>query len=550
MECILSLKEERKEGDMPKLFDMIPSGFFNCLSSAGNNQIYSDCLQLIYDQYEREVSYRIARSRIRDALASYLLENQVNELEPDLDLSMNLEQNLDQNFDRNLDDQETGPDPSLEADRNLRKENVDREETSSSARRNYNELANAVIRRFCSKEVGWLEEDTDDATYEKHIEMTEQGILLAEFLQQLRKPEREEFSSYLYNIYNILHNEDQWKHEPYVNGLKNIYRNAKMLSKSLKRLSTFIRKIIERMAEEETLESLTENVIEYCEGDFIREYARLTKQQNIHLYRTFIRQKLDEIQNDQDLCEELVRECAKEEEITLWEAEDAVLDMIQATRNFLTEDYDKIMRDIKHKINVYLQIAIGRARFIRNQDTDVRGSVEQTIRYLAREMKMVGWKDPLGEDLQSLFALEKNEFLDLDSLRYPRKIQRIRKETVSEFQEMTSEDVEQARLAHERESYNPYSKDRMKQYLDRAMEEAIRKSDCVGETETGKGSAVLTSEDLPLSDSEDLLCALSAVAYANENGYTVESADGYVRADHLLLRRFEIRRADKPDEIK
>lgn len=144
---------------MPKLFDMIPAGFFNCLSSAGNNQIYSDCLQLIYDQYEREVSYRIARSRIRDALASYLLENQVNDLEPDLDLSMNLEQNLDQNFDRNLDDQETGPDPSLEADRNLRKENVDREETSSSARRNYNELANAVIRRFCSKEVGWLEED-------------------------------------------------------------------------------------------------------------------------------------------------------------------------------------------------------------------------------------------------------------------------------------------------------------------------------------------------------------------------------------------------------
>ena len=36
---------------------------------------------------------------------------------------------------------------------------------------------------------------------------------------------------------------------------------------------------------EESLESLTENVLEYCEGDFIREYARLTKQQNIHMYR-------------------------------------------------------------------------------------------------------------------------------------------------------------------------------------------------------------------------------------------------------------------------
>ncbi|WP_432627176.1 Wadjet anti-phage system protein JetA family protein [Brotaphodocola sp.] len=521
---------------MPRLFNTIPSGFFNCLSSAGNNQIYSDCLQLIYDQYEREVSYRIARSRIRDALASYLLENQVNELEPDLDLGLNFDGNSDRNLDQNPDfGREADAQLTLEQDRkNANRENVNREGTASLAKRNYNDLANAVIRRFCSKEIGWLEEDTDDATYEKHIEMTEQGILLAEFLQQLKKPEREEFSSYLYNIYNILHNEDQWKQEPYVNGLKNIYRNAKMLSKSLKRLSTFIRKIIERMAEEETLESLTENVIEYCEGDFIREYARLTKQQNIHLYRTFIRQKLDEIQNNQELYEQLAEECAREEELEHWEAENAVLDMIQATRNFLTEDYDKIMRDIKHKINVYLQIAIGRARFIRNQDTDVRGSVEQTIRCLAREMRMVDWKDPLGEDLQSLFCLEKNEFLDLDSLRYPRKVQRIRRETVSQFQEMTSADVEQARLAHERESYNPYSKDRMKQYLDHAMAESL----------------TLKSEDLPLEKSEDLLCALSAVAYANENGYVVEPADGYVEADHLLLRRFEIRRIDREDKDK
>ena len=41
--------------------------------------------------------------------------------------------------------------------------------------------------------------------------------MLAEFLQQLRKPEREEYSSY---IYNILRNEEQWSQNPYVEGLK------------------------------------------------------------------------------------------------------------------------------------------------------------------------------------------------------------------------------------------------------------------------------------------------------------------------------------------
>ncbi len=47
--------------------------------------------------------------------------------------------------------------------------------------RNYNQLANSVIRKFCSKEVGWLEEDTDDATYEKHIMMTEQASFWQNF---------------------------------------------------------------------------------------------------------------------------------------------------------------------------------------------------------------------------------------------------------------------------------------------------------------------------------------------------------------------------------
>ena len=92
----------------------------------------------------------------------------------------------------------------------------------------------------------------------------------------------------------------KWEDDPYINGLRAVYRNAKLLSKALKRLATFIKKIIERMVQEETMESLTENILEYCEGDFIKEYARLTKQQNIHIYRSYIRLRLEEIQNDAD----------------------------------------------------------------------------------------------------------------------------------------------------------------------------------------------------------------------------------------------------------
>ena len=280
---------------MTNLFDKIPSGFFNCLASGSNNRIYADCLQVIYEQYDREISYRISRSRIRDALAAYLLENHIDFLEQD---------------------------------------------SGQTDCKNYNDMANGVIRKFCSKEIGWLEEDNDDATYEKNIIMTEQGILLTEFLHGLIRPEREEFSSYVFNIYNILRNTEQWSQDPYVDGLKNIYRNARLLSKALKRLATFIKKIIEKMVKEETLESLTENLLEYCDGSFIREYARLTKQQNIHIYRSFIRRKLEEIQNDPEQSELLVIGCAVEEELEEAEAKEYVVDMIQTTKQFLVDGRD------------------------------------------------------------------------------------------------------------------------------------------------------------------------------------------------------------------
>ncbi|WP_367565545.1 Wadjet anti-phage system protein JetA family protein [Lacrimispora sp.] len=464
---------------MEKLFDMIPSGFFNCLSSGSNSGIYSDCLQIIYEQYDREISYRIVRSRIRDAVAAYLLENHVDFIELQ---------------------EETG------------------------TRKNYNDLANGIIRKFCSKEIGWLEEDNDDATYEKHIIMTEHGILLAEFLQNLRRPEREEFSSYIYNIYNVLRNGEQWMQDPYTEGLKNIYRNAKLLSKALKRLATFIKKIIERMFKEESLESLTENIIEYCEGNFIREYARLTKQQNIHIYRSFIRSRLEHIQNDNELFELLVIGCAVEEDLEEETAKEHIMDMIQRTKEFLSEDYDRIMREIKHKINVYLQIAVGRARFLRNREADIRGSVEQTIRYITEEMQTLNWKSEMPVEMSDLFLLDRNEFIDIGSIRFPRKAQTIRKETFANLEEMTEEDIRKAREAHEKEAYSPYSKEKMKIYLENILGE----------------KASISSNRLPMESKRDLLCALSAVAYGEENGYTIQVEEGYVETNGLILHNFEI----------
>lgn len=457
---------------MLNLFDILPSGFFNCLASVSNNRIYSDCLKIIYEQYDKEISYRISRDKIKDALANYLLENNINQIDENTDV-------------------------------------------------NYSELASAIIRKFCSSEIGWLEEDSDNETYEKHIIMSEQGILLAEFLNALRKPEREEFSSYILNIYNILTNEKQWSDNPYVNGLKNVYRNVKALSKALKRLSTSIKKIIEQMMNETSLESLTDNMISYFEGDFIKEYSRLAKQQNIHLYRSHIKNKLDMMENNTDLFDLIIEKCMEEEKISKNSANELVLDMLYSTRAFISNDYDRIMKDIKQKINLYINIAIGRARFLRNRDADDRGSIETVIGYLT--------KADLKADAPNLFLLEQNQFIDTNSLRFPHKQKVIKTETYAELEEITEEDIKNAQFAYKKEAYNPYSKDKMKLYLENIM----------------GNNKIIDSDDLPLASKEDMLCALSVAAYGGENGYEITLLDDYTSNDDLKLHKFQIKRIEK-----
>lgn len=94
---------------------------------------------------------------------------------------------------------------------------------------------------------------------------------------------------------------------------------------------------------------------------------------------------------------------------------------------------------------------------------------------------------------------------------------------------MTEEDIEKARLAHEKEAYNPYAKEKMKAYLENLMGE----------------KATISSEELPLQNKRDLLCTLSAVAYSSDNGFSVKVSEGYLEANQMLLRKFDITKEKK-----
>lgn len=463
---------------MVSVFDIIPNNFFNPLSSNSNYRTNASLLQFIYGQYDNEISYRIKRNILRDEVSYYISEHSEDFLS-DIDIS----------------------------------------------NKSYQDISSDYLRRFASKEVGWLEEEFDETTFEKYIVITEQGVMLAELLIRLECPEKEELSSYMYNIYNTLLNQEQWNGDPYVGALKNVYKNAKLLSKSLKKMSTYIRKIIEKIMKEISYESLTENIIAYCDGDFIKEYARLTKpQNNIHIYRGKIITMLEHMKNDEDIYELITIGCVNEEDIEEWEAQEKIDLMFETIKKFLRDDYLRIIADIKHKLNLYITMALGRLRYLKNHEVDMRGHVERTLKYMLDMMTEVGLKEELPDQMSEMIRINENKYVDIQSIRMPQNRRRVRRQSVTEIETLTDEELSNFKKIYEKEAKNPYSKKITRQYIKTLMGNRHE----------------LTSADVPLETKEDLLMILSAVAYAEENGFKIQIEEGYFEVGNMVLRSFKI----------
>ena len=463
------------------IFNRIPAGFFNLLASNSNAKQNSECFLLIYARFDEEISYKLPRVTIRDVISNYLCDEY--------------------------------PEEFLDGETLLTPE----------------DHANAMLRKFL--EAGWLHEESDDVTYEKQLVITDNGLLLAEFLLKLKNPEKTEYSSYILSIHNDLTNKDKWTDNYYVYPLKNVYNNAKQLANSLKKLSTSIKKIIEDISREETLETLTNNLISYCDGSFIREYSRLTKQQNIHMYRAQIRNELEQMCRDNVTYGLLCAGCYTEEGYDRYDgeygeqlAQEHVYDMIHKTLRFLNDDYDKIMADIKKRIIIYFNLAIGRARFLLNHDTDSRGNVEQYLKYLTENFSPDDNDMLLPDDMDELFNISKQQYIDENSLRYPGKQRRVTEDTVCEVPEMTQADIDASMEKQRKAAHNPYSKEHMKKYVKRLMV-------------NGKVSAA----DMPVQQKEDILRIVSAAAYSKENGFDLEVKDDYIEVNGFCIHDFTIR---------
>ena len=153
---------------MGKLFENLPRRFFNPLAamSGGEDlqQFYAECLLLINSLFADRT--QIGRDDLKDEIINLLLADHIQ--------SVDETENADPAGKAMLSDNEPGQ---------------SREDR----------MANHVISYLADETVGWLEEGIDSRTYSRTYMFTEQGMMLADYIQRASSQKLDEMSNYLYN---------------------------------------------------------------------------------------------------------------------------------------------------------------------------------------------------------------------------------------------------------------------------------------------------------------------------------------------------------------
>ena len=238
------------------IYETIGHRFFTGLSSP-NKALYINCLDSIYAMSEGQISHIHTRERLHQNIESCIAETHAVLY------------------------------------------GSDGMEVSDTLSKRASEVMYSLI------EYGWLvSEDIEDA-FGQNVYLSEPGTALIRFLRALAQPVQKEYTTFIFNMYNALTNRKQWEDNPYALMLKPVYDNATGLYDALQDLNTYLKDIIKRMGSHTTYEELFENLSDYVEGMFLKQYSRLIRQ-NVHSYGAVIIRVLGEVREEPAMVQKLI----------------------------------------------------------------------------------------------------------------------------------------------------------------------------------------------------------------------------------------------------
>ena len=353
-----------------KIFEIVGSDYFKALTGKYQN-IFIDCLEIIYHSYRTELSYGVDREIIISLLTDYFEKNSSDDIQ----------------FE---DGQDVFHDSRSKANEFLRK----------------------------LKGYGWIEYEFDNSGYAK-IVMPSHSISIMQTFTAITDHNEMEYQSEVSAIYSLLTNE-KLLDRPYPQVIKPVYDRTLALFTELKKLNTSIRKYIDELTDGQAPEELMEHFFSYNENIGSKAYHRMKTNDNVSRFRNTIESRLRDILTDKAIMERAVLGYQNiEGENDKTEAYNKVSEIISSVISYFNS-YDDIEREIERKHSKYLRSAVNRAKLAFLNTNNIEGKLSTILRGMVAAFNAEeenGLYDDVPDDYCRIFNMFPQSFISGESLK-------------------------------------------------------------------------------------------------------------------------------------
>ena len=352
------------------LFDIVGSDFFKALTGKYQN-IFMDCLEIIYSTYRTELSYGVDREIIIAQLTNYFEQSSSDDIQ----------------FEEEQD--------------------VFRDARSK---------ANEFLRKL--KGYGWIEYEFDNSGCAKII-MPNHSISVLQTCIAISEQNEMEYQSEVSAIFSLLTNENLLD-RPYSQVIKPVYDRTIVLFTELKKLNTSIRKYIDELTDGQTPEELMEHFFSYNENIGSKAYHRMKTNDNISRFRNTIENRLREILADEQVMQRAIAGYQIiEGENDKIDAHNCVIGIITSIIDYFNS-YDEIEQEIVKKHSKYLRSAVNRAKLAFLNTNNLEGKLATVLRNLVTAFENEaenGIFQDVPDDYCRIFNMFPQSFISGESLK-------------------------------------------------------------------------------------------------------------------------------------
>jgi hypothetical protein len=473
------------------LFSRIPSGFFSVLASK-NREIYYDALMLL-NNFLKEDNLNI---RVDDYISSLisLLEDRNFDLEPEDEI------------------------PELQL--------TYREEGGYSV----SIKARCILQRLIR--TGWLDREEMEGSFTEIITPRDYAIRVIRLLEELADERIHEYNSLVFSTYSALAQAEGNQHHEMFEALMNAKKNTEHLIYELKGFYHNIRSYLKDIQEQNAVNELLENHFEKFKPLADRIYHPIKTMDSVHRYMSPVIEILENLLESDEFTEVMRKRAMA---IRKYEHEEDADKEIYTAINYILDIYRGLgstTEEIDRRYNSYIKQSIDKMTYMMSADQTIKGKLLDIFNIYASSANN-SYKNAVMELLEKNIRINRQYFLNVDSLFHKNIISRRLNETPLEIEQSEIQDVFK-KLAGQMNNIYPL------EMIRNFIEDIFIRYGIAGDN-----ILFVDSGNITLHNDSSFILLILAVIRSRERGmnYRVQFEEGSVIRDGYLIPKMKFIKA-------